>query len=114
MSIFWVYFTNEEEEKIKKLTRIFLFVAVLDIFGVDAEDERPRPRVAKPPVNKNVNKKLIYSFQSKTENKWFNKIFVLEIHFSQFWKGNPKSHTQTIKFKSQKLHRDISEQCYCI
>ena len=114
MSFFWVYFTNEEEEKIKKLTRIFLFVAVLDIFGVDAEDERPRPRVAKPPVNKNVNKKLIYSFQSKTENKWFNKIFVLEIHFSQFWKGNPKSHTQKIKFKSQKLHRDIFEQCYCI
>ena len=59
MSFFWVYFTNEEEEKIKKLTRIFLFVAVLDIFGVDAEDERPRPRVAKPPVNKNVNKQLM-------------------------------------------------------
>ena len=49
------FVTNKEEEKIKKLTRIFLFVAVLDIFGVDAEDERPRPRVAKPPVNKNVN-----------------------------------------------------------
>ena len=55
MSFFIIFFTNEEEEKIKKLTRIFLFVAVLDIFGVDAEDERPRPRVAKPPVNKNVN-----------------------------------------------------------
>ena len=53
------FVTNKEEEKIKKLTRIFLFVAVLDIFGVDAEDERPRPRVAKPPVNKNVNKQLM-------------------------------------------------------
>ena len=50
---------KKKKKKIKKLTRIFLFVAVLDIFGVDAEDERPRPRVAKPPVNKNVNKQLI-------------------------------------------------------
>ena len=49
----------KKNKKNKKLTRIFLFVAVLDIFGVDAEDERPRPRVAKPPVNKNVNKQLI-------------------------------------------------------
>ena len=32
-------------------------VPALDtIFGVDAEDERPRPSVAKPPVNKNINK----------------------------------------------------------
>ena len=59
----------KKNKKNKKLTRIFLFVAVLDIFGVDAEDERPRPRVAKPPVNKNVNKQLII----------FNNIFGVHI-----------------------------------